>query len=133
VLLALCSVCLVVLPRWQSDGERKTDEPPLHRRKADAGRPCSSPLACFQLLREAESQTHGAAEGQDCWGNLWQGTALAPSCLVSRAAGHQPQGDSDPHGEHLSEEEMPISAEGAPEKNASAHSLSLPEKQKEQE
>ena len=50
---------------------------------------------------------------------------------MSRAEGHQPEGDSDPHGEHFREKCIPVSAEGALEAgNASAHSLSLQEKQK---
>jgi len=77
------------------------DEPLLPRRKADVGHPCFSPLPCFQLLHEAEAQTHGAVEGQDCWGCPWYGTELAPFCLVSRAEGHQPEGDLDAHGEHF--------------------------------
>ena len=92
------------------------------------------PLPCFQLLREAEAQRHGTAEGQDCWGRPWHGTALALSCLVSRAEGHQPEGDSDPHDEHFREKEILISTEGALEaRNASAHSLSLQEKHEERE
>ena len=95
------------------------------------GVPALLPLPCFRLPCEAEAQTHGTAEGQDCWGSPWHGTALAPPCLVSRAEGHQPEGDSDPHDVHFREKCIPVSAEGALEaSNAGAHSLSLQEKQK---
>ena len=59
-------------------------EPLLPRHKADAGQPCSSPLPGLQLLREAEAQADGTAEGQDCRDSPWHGPGLAASCPVSR-------------------------------------------------
>ena len=32
-------------------------------------------LPCFQVLREAEGQTHSTVESQDCWDRPWHGMA----------------------------------------------------------
>ena len=73
------------------------------------------PPVLLQVVREAETQTHGTGQGQDCWGGPWHGTAPAPSCVVSQAEGHQPEGDSDPHDEHSGKKCSNVSAEGAVE------------------
>lgn len=70
------------------------------------------PSVLFQVLCEVEVQTHGTGQGQDCWGRAWHSTASAASCLVDQA-GHQPEGHSDPHDDHLKDEFLTVSAQGA--------------------